>query len=163
MGASTLPVCLFLALCLQVFSNIIPPISLRTLSVTDSPPSCFSRFKLSESEPRPDPPMTQLQEKRGILDKLVRKMLYYKTSGEDLTQEVHHQIEHELFFLANNFWRSFQKTFLRHVPNTLRTIALLWHVADMAWKQRLTPRSLRRSGPPRRRRTRWSVDSFCTL
>ena len=103
MGASTLPVCLFLALCLQVFSNIIPPISLRTLSVTDSPPSCFSRFKLSESEPRPDPPMTQLQEKRGILDKLVRKMLYYKTSGEDLTQEVHHQIEHELFFLANNF------------------------------------------------------------
>ena len=103
MDAWALRLCLFLALCLQVYSNILPPISLRTPSASDYPPSCFPCSILSKSEPRPDPPITQQQAERGILDRLVRKMLYYQTSGEDLTQEVHDQIEQELFFLANNF------------------------------------------------------------
>ena len=103
MHASTLRLCLFLVLSWQVSGDIIPLIALRVPSASDYPASCFPCCILPESKPPPEPPITQQQAERGILDRLVRKMLYHQTSGEDLTREVQDRIEQELFFLAHNF------------------------------------------------------------
>ena len=75
MDAWALRLCLFLALCLQVYSNILPPISLRSPECVRLPSILLSLFHTVKERAATRPANNQQQAERGILDRLVRKML----------------------------------------------------------------------------------------